>query len=201
VLGIFMILVAATTSHAASGSATGGASSPEPVPVSEPAPLSQQLGRVQLASGSTGDAVKTLQLILNAKDFGPVDESGVFDQGTSEAVQRFQSSKGLAVDGVVGPKTRPALLGLMTVRIATWYGPGFYGSRTACGQRLDRSTLGVAHKTLPCGTKVTFYHAGRFLTVPVIDRGPYANGASWDLTAATARRIGMLSTARVRAIH
>ena len=44
---------------------------------------------------------------------------------------------------------------------STWYGPGFYGNRTACGQRLTRSTLGVAHRTLPCGTKVALRVNGR----------------------------------------
>jgi len=83
---------------------------------------------------------------------------------------------------------------------ATIYGPGFYGHKTACGPRLGRSTLGVANRTLPCGTEVSLVYRGRELTVPVIDRGPYANGASWDLTTATARALGMDGTAFVGAI-
>jgi rare lipoprotein A len=89
----------------------------------------------------------------------------------------------------------------MPVRKATWYGPGFYGRRTACGQTLRRSTLGVAHKTLPCGTAVTFYLLGRFVTVPVIDRGPYAPGVHFDLTAAAASRLGLSATRRLRVIQ
>jgi hypothetical protein len=81
--------------------------------------------------------------------------------------------------------------------VATIYGPGFWGSRTACGQILHRNTLGVAHRTLPCGTKVSIYYAGRTIEVPVIDRGPYANGADWDLTQATARALGMDTTSNV----
>ena len=77
---------------------------------------------------------------------------------------------------------------------ATIYGPGFYGRKTACGIRLRRSTLGVANRTLPCGTEVSLIYAGRELTVPVIDRGPYANGASWDVTMATASALGMDGT-------
>lgn len=68
---------------------------------------------------------------------------------------------------------------------ASWYGPGLYGNRTACGQTLKRGTLGVAHKTLPCGTKVRFYYRGRTVRVPVIDRGPFIAGREWDLTEAT----------------
>lgn len=82
---------------------------------------------------------------------------------------------------------------------ATWYGPGFYGNRTACGQRLKRSTHGVAHRTLPCGAKVAIRVNGRSAVVPVIDRGPYANGASYDLTSATARALGVASTVRIGA--
>ena len=89
----------------------------------------------------------------------------------------------------------------MRLRRATWYGPGLYGNRTACGAKLRRSTLGVAHRSLPCGTPVTFYHRGRFVTVTVIDRGPFRRGVQWDLTAATARALGMASTSRLRAIH
>jgi hypothetical protein len=61
-----------------------------------------------------------------------------------------------------------------------------YGLGLACGGVLDRKQLGVAHKTAPCGTPVTFTYAGRSLTVPVIDRGPYIVGREWDLTGATA---------------
>jgi rare lipoprotein A len=77
---------------------------------------------------------------------------------------------------------------------ATWYGPGFFGRKTACGQRLRRTTVGVAHRKLKCGTKVEVFHDGRSLVVPVIDRGPYANRARWDLTAAAAEALGFTET-------
>ncbi|MEA2482808.1 MAG: rare lipoprotein [Thermoleophilaceae bacterium] len=82
---------------------------------------------------------------------------------------------------------------------ATWYGPGLYGNRLACGGRLTHSTLGVAHKRLPCGTKVALKYRGRTIVVPVVDRGPYSRGVSYDLTAATARKLGMTETSRVGA--
>lgn len=84
--------------------------------------------------------------------------------------------------------------------VATQYGPGFYGQRTACGQVLRPRTLGVANRTLKCGTPVAIYYRGRTITVPVIDRGPYANGADWDLTAATARVLGIGGTATIGAV-
>lgn len=83
---------------------------------------------------------------------------------------------------------------------ATWYGPGFFGKRTACGVRLTRSLLGVAHPTLPCGTQVDVWYGGRSLTVPVVDRGPFAHDASWDLTAAAAQALGFVRTDRIGAV-
>ena len=73
---------------------------------------------------------------------------------------------------------------------ASWYGPGLFGNKLGCGGRLTPGSLGVANKSLPCGTKVTFRHNGRVLRVPVIDRGPYVGGREYDLTAATARKLG-----------
>jgi peptidoglycan lytic transglycosylase len=73
---------------------------------------------------------------------------------------------------------------------ASWYGPGSYGNTTACGVKLTRTTVGVAHKTLPCGTQVQFSYAGRTLVVPVIDRGPFVAGRSWDLTKHTHELLG-----------
>ncbi len=72
---------------------------------------------------------------------------------------------------------------------ASWYGPGLYGNSTACGQTLRASTLGVAHKTLPCGTVVKFRHHGHVLVTRVIDRGPYITGRSWDLTEAASEAL------------
>ena len=73
---------------------------------------------------------------------------------------------------------------------ASYYGPGLYGNRTACGQTLTPSTLGVANRWLPCGTPVTFRYRGRVVTVPVIDRGPFHGSRIWDLTYATKRKLG-----------
>jgi rare lipoprotein A (peptidoglycan hydrolase) len=82
--------------------------------------------------------------------------------------------------------------------IATWFGPGFYGSTTACGQTLTPSVVGVANRTLPCGTLVQVSYGGRALTLPVLDRGPYSHiGADWDLTAGAAQSLGISETVRI----
>jgi hypothetical protein len=72
---------------------------------------------------------------------------------------------------------------------ATWYGPGLYGRHTACGQLLTARTLGVAHRSLPCGTQVKFVYRGRSIVTQVIDRGPYTRGNAWDLTLAVAEAL------------
>jgi hypothetical protein len=82
----------------------------------------------------------------------------------------------------------------------TWYGPGFFGNTTACGQVLTPDTLGVAHRTLPCGTQVTLLYRGRRLVVPVIDRGPYSGTATYDLTQATAQSLGLQGSGTVGAL-
>jgi peptidoglycan lytic transglycosylase len=72
---------------------------------------------------------------------------------------------------------------------ASWYGPGLYGNHLGCGGTLTPRKLGVAHRTLPCGTKLTLRHRSRSVTVRVIDRGPYVAGREFDLTERTARRL------------
>jgi hypothetical protein len=84
---------------------------------------------------------------------------------------------------------------------ATWYGPGFYGRKTACGQTMSHALVGVAHRTLPCGTQVAIFYGGRTLTVPVVDRGPFRNGAHWDLTYAAAQALGFAFTDDLGAVR
>ncbi len=82
--------------------------------------------------------------------------------------------------------------------LATWYGPGFYGHTTACGQKLTPKLVGLASRTLPCGTLVRISYGGRLLTAPVLDRGPYGNnGAMWDLTSGAARALVIKETVRI----
>jgi rare lipoprotein A len=80
---------------------------------------------------------------------------------------------------------------------ASWYGPGFYGRPLACGGTMSPSRIGVANKTLPCGTRVRLHYRGRTVNAPVVDRGPYVGGREYDLTAATKRRLGFGSTGTV----
>jgi rare lipoprotein A len=77
---------------------------------------------------------------------------------------------------------------------ASWYGGG---GGLACGGSLTSSTLGVANKTLPCGTLVTLRYGGHSVRVPVVDRGPYVEGREFDLTEATKQALGFGDTGQV----
>ena len=87
-----------------------------------------------------------------------------------------------------------------TDREISWYGPGLIGHGTACGKTLTRTLLGVAHRSLPCGTPVEVMYHGQALTVPVVDRGPFTHGIGYDLTSATAQALGMAGTSNVGVI-
>ena len=127
-----------------------------------------------------------------------LDRDRTDDAGRFELAVRM-STPGSAAVRVRAPGVTRSLGRLDVYRrtFASYYGPGLYGGPLACGGRLSPGTLGVAHKTLPCGTRVTFKHGRREVTVPVIDRGPYVGGRTWDLTAATKRKLGFGSTGQV----
>jgi rare lipoprotein A (peptidoglycan hydrolase) len=77
---------------------------------------------------------------------------------------------------------------------ATWYDQA--GTTSACGVKLRKKTIGVAHKTLPCGTLLDFSFRGKSIAVPVIDRGPFVSGISYDFTIEVAKRLGFVNTGR-----
>jgi hypothetical protein len=93
-----------------------------------------------------------------------------------------------------GSHRRLGALNVFRLAGASWYGGG--GS-LACGGWLTSATLGVANKTLPCGTLVTLRYGGHTLRVPVVDRGPYVAGREYDLTEATKRALGFEGTGDV----
>lgn len=84
--------------------------------------------------------------------------------------------------------------------IASWYGPGFHGRKTANGEKFDTHELTAAHKTLPFGTilLVTNLENGKTTTVRINDRGPYARGRIIDLSMAAKKELEMGGLAKVR---
>jgi peptidoglycan hydrolase-like protein with peptidoglycan-binding domain len=158
----------------------------------------QVLGSRTLGRGDRGWDVVTLQRVLAMDGFSAGAADGVFGRMTRRAVRRFQRAHGLSADGRVGPLTTHALALGWPVRTASYYGPGLWGNRTACGKVLRKSIRGVAHRSLPCGTPVAVYANGRIAIFPVIDRGPFTRGVAIDLTKAAAGRLLLTTTQDVR---
>ena len=157
------------------------------------------LGTRTLGRGDHGWDVVTLQRVLAMDGFSAGAADGWFGRKTLRAVKRFQRRRGLAVDGRVGPVTTHELAHRWNLWTASWYGPGLWGNKTACGQILRKRLRGVAHRTLACGTRVAVYANGRIAIFPVVDRGPHTNGVSLDLTKAAAQRLRVNHTTSVRA--
>ncbi|MSO42263.1 MAG: hypothetical protein EXQ70_10295 [Solirubrobacterales bacterium] len=192
---VALALTAALTCSGVATAAGGGVGTGGGDGANDSAYRNVGFGARTLGIGMRGDDVKTLNWILKSQPFGgKVPYKGNFVSSTKGAVQKLQSGAGIPTNGIVGKKTRKVIAGEMTSGNATWYGPGFYGNRTACGLTLSKKTIGVANKKLPCGTAVTFAYRGHWVRAKVIDRGPYNAGYSWDLTSRLAKQLGFLNT-------
>ncbi|MCL1468849.1 septal ring lytic transglycosylase RlpA family protein [Argonema galeatum] len=105
------------------------------------------------------------------------------------------------IAGIPAPKpvqiTLRAIPVVSSVRgLASWYGPGFHGNRSANGEIFNQNALTAAHRTLPFGTqvRVTNLNNGLSVVVRINDRGPYSGRRIIDLSAAAARSLGMMQT-------
>lgn len=96
----------------------------------------------------------------------------------------------------VAPKRVPA----NTWRTAkvSWYGPGFYGNTMAGGGELAPDSMVAAHRSLPFGTRVEFQYGGKTCVATVMDRGPYADGRTFDLGPGTAKYLGFSGVGYVK---
>jgi rare lipoprotein A (peptidoglycan hydrolase) len=170
VAGAALIAVLATVA------VPGSAGSRAPSPIETPAP--DLFTTVEVAA-VRGPVMTTEPLDPEARSAGSLAQ-------TSTMVEPAPAMRPPAARPTVGqPEARADVIVKNTWRVdgnISWYGPGFYGNRTACGLAMTESLIGVAHKTLPCGTKITFRHAGNVVTMPVVDRGPYVAGRQFDLT-------------------
>ena len=94
--------------------------------------------------------------------------------------------------------------GFIEEGIASWYGPGFHGKRTANGETYDMYAMTAAHRILPLGTivRVTNKSNGRSLVLRINDRGPFADDRVIDLSRAAADKLDVVTkgTAPVRIV-
>jgi hypothetical protein len=165
----------------------GSAGSRVPNPESQADP--DLFNRVEVAA-----LVRGTEMTIQPPDPG-ARSAGSLDQGSTLFEPAQQTEPPLAPVRGTQPQPDPGSILKNPWRWDTnvsWYGPTFYGKRTACGLAMTQSLLGVAHRTLPCGTLITFRNPanGRSITLPVVDRGPYVSGRDWDLTGGACLALG-----------
>lgn len=220
--------VLATPAAALGKSPSGGALAPggdpavQPASVGGTAPATPSAGAASLLSPPSGAIVRSLALIRGHLAHVRAAAGVVLDVFDAHrgwlAVARARSDPAgnfafswrplhigrflLRASVAARPATTDPIAAIEVYRsvIATYFGPGSYGTRTACGEILTPELVGVAHQKLPCGTMVDILYGGQTISVPVVDRGPYANGAAFDLTMAVAQALGVSDTVRIGAL-
>lgn len=215
---VLALPAAALAGTGGSPSGNGGTSAPTPAadgPVDPAFAISARhttfLGKALHVAGSNRNAAGktvTLETRQGSAPWVAVASVAVAQDGRFSSSWRPTSDGQFQIRGVVAgastasdasSSSAPRTVVVYKPAVATWYGPGFYGKRTACGQRLTRTLVGVANRRLPCGTEVQVAYRRHTLVAPVVDRGPFAHHAQWDLTAAAAKQIGMTVTSRIGA--
>jgi rare lipoprotein A len=205
-LGLALCALCAPAAHA-SGDTGGAAYTGEAFAA---APADALLGGIVSFSGSAPAGRNVLIERLDreegwvAEQFVVADEDGRFTAEWVPAhIGRFRMRAVVhGAEGAVASSAQPEIaVTVYRPAMATWYGPGFYGRRTACGQRMTRTLIGVAHKKLKCGTEVALFYKGRTITAPVVDRGPFRKGHDWDLTSAAAKQLGFEYTDKIGAVR
>jgi len=194
--------------------ATGGTAAPAPDPGLS-ATAHVLVGKVAVFRGSLpGDAGRTVtieRLDRETAAWLPIATAQIGDDGAYLARWRADVAGRMTTRATVAraPEAGASLALAAPVEttvtvyrsaLATWYGPGFYGRTTACGLRMTRTLMGVAHRKLPCGTQVALTYKGKAITVPVVDRGPFKPGRRWDLTSAAADALGFAYMDRLGAV-
>jgi rare lipoprotein A (peptidoglycan hydrolase) len=151
----------------------------------------------------SADLFATVEMVADVR--GPVTTTTPLDPGARSDGALGHDSTMLEPDTAMEPpQARPSAAQPVPHPVAfvrnrwrldgdvSWYGPGFYGKRTACGIAMTETLIGVANRTLPCGTRITFKNPanGRIVTAAVVDRGPYVSGRQWDLTGGLCQKLG-----------
>ena len=131
--------------------------------------------------------------------------TGVASTSETKAVASQAETTPMSVDSQLVMDEQPSRIEIahhtkrkyakITDGVASWYGPGFHGRISANGEIYDQNALTAAHKTLPFDSvvRVTNLRNGRSVVVRINDRGPYVGERIIDLSAAAARKIGMIN--------
>ncbi len=152
--------------------------------------LHVRVGRTIVVVGHGAPATTTSLQIKRRGRWRTIDRDRTTSSGRFTLRDRMrQPLSAPARVRVDGATTRVGRVNAYRLASASWYGPGLYGNKLGCGGTLTPGRLGVAHKSLPCGAKLTLRKGSRTVNVRVIDRGPYVAGREFDLTEATAHRL------------
>jgi rare lipoprotein A len=156
---------------------------------------------------SVNDRLLLLLLIAAPAVGSPSREEFVVEQVThqsqpiAEQIQPKSSLKPIFQESYLQEHNHPALnLKHLGVGVASWYGPGFYGRRTANGEILRKGTLTAAHRTLPFGTivRVTNLENGKSVNVRINDRGPFKYHRVIDLAHGAASELRMMRAGEIK---
>jgi rare lipoprotein A len=157
-------------------------------------------GSALLLSGSTGlpPALATTGRVAaadSADSLGLAIRNAETGTESSEPVEEPRLQPTAPALPIATPTPQPRVKSVSTGQ-ASWYGPGFFGNRTASGEVLRPGTLTAAHRTLPFGTKVrvTNMSNGRSAIVRINDRGPFHGRRVIDLAHGAANKLGVISS-------
>ena len=165
-----------------------GCASVAPAPVA-PAQVQLQTAPLPAAAGSLPSTRSAVHAPAPQGEVKPLAEPALATGQNASAT----------VLGEELPKVRNTSTTGTEVGIASWYGPGFHGRRTASGERFNTQAMTAAHKTLPFGTRVRVTSAatGKEVVVRINDRGPFIAGRIIDLSRAAALALGFVGIKQV----
>jgi len=160
------------------------------------------------AQDNVNEILKTLESLVDKENTVPASvtprtqeaiPSTVQPQSQPNQVKPAPASNPASVTPAEKPKTTQAVKTSSRPRkqgMASWYGPGFHGRRTASGETFNSSGLTAAHRYLPFGTRVrvTNLRNGRSVVVRINDRGPFSGGRVIDLSRGAAAIIGVFQS-------
>ena len=156
-------------------------------------------GRSVKVTGTVKPSVEGQQVVVHVPGKDKVTRTGPGGRfqvkfGVGGAGEYKVQASAQGTDTTTGSESKSVKVTAYRTAQASWYGPGLYGNGMACGGTLSPNTIGVAHKSLPCGTQLTLRYHGNTVEVEVVDRGPYVGNREFDLTAATKQKLGFPST-------
>ncbi len=198
-------LAAGAPASAQDAIAPGGMAAGTPALAAVPALVGQPLSFAGTVGGAgAGSRVEVQLRARGTSQWRTVatvvaDGDGAFQASWTSVVAGRFAVRATPLGRAVAASVRTPLMTVVTVyraATATWY--DLAGRTGACGVHITSATIGVAHRTLPCGSRVDVRYGDRTLSVPVIDRGPYAHGVSYDLTRAAADALGMTAAGKAQ---